>query len=90
MKGRGHVIKALHVRSQLQVCCALQGMTPLHHAATRGNVQYVQALLEHGADIHAQATIDLVMKVSPCCCVSNIIAGLPSRLSAYELHTLQW
>ena len=30
-----------------------------------GNVQHVQALLGHGADIHAQATIELV-KVSRC------------------------
>ena len=65
MQERGCVC-AMRQRPQLQVCGALQGMTPLHHAAMSGNMQQVQALLAHGADIHAQATVKLTRKVSPC------------------------
>lgn len=65
MTRHGHVICAACEVTVILLLCFLQGITPLHNAATSGKVQHVQALLAHGADIHAQATIKLVKTVSP-------------------------
>lgn len=43
-----------------------------------GHVQRVQALLAHGADVNAQATIELVNMDSITYPVSNFVAGLAS------------
>lgn len=78
-----------HLKPQLHLFGALQGLTPLHHAAIGGSVQHVQALLAHGADVNAQATIELVNMDSITYPVSNCFAGLASYLNVAELHVLQ-
>ncbi|KAL3136007.1 hypothetical protein ABBQ32_007044 [Trebouxia sp. C0010 RCD-2024] len=46
-------------------CKSTQGETPLHHAALSGRPQHVQALLAHGGDVHAQATLTLTKLMNP-------------------------
>lgn len=72
MQGQGFVM--CNVSEVAEMGFALQGTTPLHHAAMSGSVQQAQALLTHGADIHAQATMNLCRKVSPGLFMSDNLA----------------
>ena len=58
LKSHGHCPPAPHRSSLTVLPCALQGgWTPLHWAASRGQTDTAEALLEHKANIEAKTNV---------------------------------
>lgn len=72
-----------------------RAMTPLMRAATRDDVELIDVLMAHGADINAQNEVPLwnALSIAPTCCLSGCLISPTARalgVSLFNVAALLW